>query len=119
MCFRRWLAAVRGGSSARSYKLLQLDAKYGLLSTDRVVVDLGAAPGGWCQAVHTTSPMSRLFAVDLLPLKVTIPGIEYLRGDFTEEYTREKLRERITGSMDLKDKTHCVDVVLSDMMGMS
>src|ERR1700704_1685595 len=59
---RRWLerqlndpfvaAAQREGFRSRSaYKLLQLDEQFHLLRAGQCVVDLGAAPGGWCQVV--------------------------------------------------------------------
>src|SRR5262249_57821921 len=42
-------AKREGLRSRAAFKLAEIDAKYHLLSPGARVVDLGAAPGGWCQ----------------------------------------------------------------------
>lgn len=82
----------------------------------RVIVDLGAAPGGWSQVVLHQCPDVWLFSLDLLPMGFSSPRVRFIQGDFSTQKVREHLSQRIfedTGSSDTK-----VDVVLSDMMGM-
>ena len=70
-------------------------------------VDLGAAPGGWCQYVsEKLDGNARIVAVDLLPMD-TLSGVEFVQGDFTEEVTLEEIR-RVIGDQR-------VDLVMSDM----
>ena len=38
-----------GFRSRAAYKLIEIDEKYQLLKPGQRIVDLGAAPGGWCQ----------------------------------------------------------------------
>ena len=101
--------------SRSAYKLEQLAFKYPFLQPGRVIVDLGAAPGGWSQAILHQCPDVRLFSLDILPLSFSSPRVTFVHGDFTGPRVREQLSQRIlqdTCSVDTK-----VDVVLSDMMG--
>ena len=105
--------------SRSAYKLLQLAQKYPLFRPGRTVVDLGAAPGGWCQAVRSLCPDAHLFALDLLPLQASVPEATYMQGDFTQPAIREELQARIAAQCGGDDRSGGVDVVLSDMMGRS
>src|SRR5881397_775989 len=68
--------------SRAAIKLSQIDLRYGLFEAGDVVVDLGAAPGGWSQvAQERIGPKGRVIAVDLSPMS-PIEGVEILRGDF-------------------------------------
>ena len=89
-----------------AYKLMELNDKFSLIKKGAVVVDLGAAPGGWCQvASEILNGSGRLVAIDLLPLKVT--GVaDFIQGDFTQAECYDELLALIG--------THA-DVVLSDM----
>ncbi len=108
--------AKQEGYRARSaYKLRQLDDEFDLLSPGDVVVDLGAAPGGWLQ-VAAERGAGTVIGVDrqrIDPLEDG-PGadgdLEVIRGDITDESTRETIRERVSASTDRP-----IDVVLSDM----
>lgn len=100
--------ASRDGWRARAvFKLEQIQTKERLLKPGTVCVDLGAAPGSWCQyAVKLVGPTGRVVAVDLLPME-PIPGVGFLLGDFTTPETLEALRS-LVGSRP-------VDLVMSDM----
>ncbi len=100
--------AKKAGYRARSaYKLEEIDKRDRLLRPGMNVVDLGAAPGSWCQYARTRlGKKDCLLAVDLLPIE-SIEGVAFLRGDFTEEKIRLKLGEMMDG--------RGVDLVLSDM----
>src|SRR5690606_20094604 len=90
-----------------AFKLLEIDERDHLLRPGAVVVDLGAAPGSWCQvAVRRCGPKARIFALDLLPMEA-VAGVDFLLGDFTEDAVLEELESRLGGAS--------VDVVLSDM----
>ncbi len=87
------------GYRARSvYKLMEIDRKFRLLRKGATVLDLGAAPGSWSQ--YAASRGCRVVAVDLLPM-IPIAGVTFLRGDFLEERTQERLRGLLDRSCDL------------------
>ena len=98
--------AKQEGYRARSaYKLKQLDREAGLFGPGNTVVDLGAAPGGWLQvAVERVGDDGTVVGVDLQRID-DVEGAETVRGDMTDEATREELVERVGEA----------DVVVSDM----
>ncbi len=100
--------AKKAGYRARSvYKLEEIDKRDRLLRPGMNVVDLGAAPGSWCQYARTRlGEKDYLVAVDLLPIN-PIEGVAFIQGDFTEDKIRSQLVEMMDG--------RGVDLVLSDM----
>ncbi|HUL81265.1 MAG TPA: RlmE family RNA methyltransferase [Gammaproteobacteria bacterium] len=100
--------AARGGWRSRAvFKLEQINAKERLLRPGVVCVDLGSSPGSWSQlAAKLVSPGGRVVAVDLLPMD-SLPGVEFILGDFTSQQTIAALRAALRGAK--------VDLVMSDM----
>ena len=82
-------AKAQGYRSRSAFKLLQIDAKEKILKPGQLVVDLGAAPGGWSQvAADKVKRAGRVISIDLLPI-APISGVAVLKGDFrSEELTR-------------------------------
>ena len=96
-----------GYRSRAAYKLLELQEKDRFLKPGQVVVDLGAAPGGWLQVARSVvGGKGRVIGLDLLEID-PLPGVELLQGDFLEEATLARLETLLDGRP--------VDVVLSDM----
>jgi 23S rRNA (uridine2552-2'-O)-methyltransferase len=78
-------AKEQGYRSRAAFKLLQIEEKESLFRPGAVVVDLGAAPGGWSQvAAKAVGPRGRVIAVDILEL-APISGVTILRRDFRDE----------------------------------
>ncbi|MGK2952820.1 MAG: RlmE family RNA methyltransferase [Thiobacillus sp.] len=93
--------------SRAAYKLLEIDKRDHLFRPGMTVVDLGAAPGSWCQvAVQKMKQQGRVLAIDLLPV-ASMPGVEALEGDFTQPAALAWLEEKLQSSR--------IDLVLSDM----
>lgn len=96
-----------GLRSRAAYKIEELDAADKLIAPGAVIVDLGAAPGGWSQyAARRLAGKGRVFALDLLPMDA-LPGVEFLQGDFREQAVLDRLLADLGGRP--------VDLVLSDM----
>jgi len=117
---RRWLerqlndpyvarARREGFRSRAAYKLIEVDDKLHLLKPGRVVVDLGAAPGGWSQVaaqrVGAGSGKGRVVAIDVLDLDA-IAGVDFLKLDFLNSDAPARLNDMLNGR---------ADVVLSDL----
>lgn len=102
------LRARREGFRSRAvYKLTEIDEKHRLLVPGQVVVDLGAAPGGWSQvASAAVGSKGKVIAVDILPMD-PIPGVEVVLGDFTRDETLAEVRDALGGRP--------ADLVISDM----
>jgi 23S rRNA (uridine2552-2'-O)-methyltransferase len=114
--------AKQEGYRARSaYKLKQIDEAFDLFSPGDTVVDLGAAPGGWLQvASEAVGDSGLVIGVDLQRIEpIDADNAETVRGDMTEERTREWLRERVGGDGADRDggdrPSRMADAVVSDM----
>ncbi|MDQ2702095.1 MAG: 23S rRNA (uridine(2552)-2'-O)-methyltransferase RlmE [Pseudomonadota bacterium] len=100
-------AQAEGMRSRAAYKLEELVERDRLLKPGMVVVDLGAAPGGWSQWVRQTlGDSGRVVALDILEMP-TLAGVEFLHGDFREDAVLSALESTLEGAR--------VDLVLSDM----
>jgi 23S rRNA (uridine2552-2'-O)-methyltransferase len=104
-------AAKREGYRSRAaYKLLEIDEKYRLMKPGSVVVDLGAAPGGWSQVAadltKAADAQGLVVAMDLTEID-PIPGVTFLHGDFMDEKAPALLEAALGGRRP--------DLVLSDM----
>ncbi|MFB6087130.1 MAG: SAM-dependent methyltransferase [Haloarculaceae archaeon] len=108
-------AKQQGYRSRAAYKLKQLDAESDIFARGDVVVDLGAAPGGWLQvAAEEVGPQGRVVGVDLTRIDdVEDHWVSTVRGDMTEERTQDRLRRELDSDADADEKP--VDVVISDM----
>lgn len=103
-------ARMEGYRARSAYKLLELDEKLGLLKPGMRVVDLGAAPGGWCQvaakAVKSTVEKPLVVGIDYLEMD-HVEGTLLLQKDFTDDDAPQALIDLLGG--------HKADIVLSDM----
>jgi len=96
-----------GYRSRATFKLIELQGKDRILKPGQIVVDLGAAPGGWSQwARPQLGSKGQLFALDILPMD-PLPQVDFILGDFREEAVLRQLEARLGGQK--------VDLVLSDM----
>lgn len=96
-----------GYRSRAAFKLIQLDEKYNFLSKNKVIVDLGCAPGGWSQVASLKlKGTGKLVGLDILPTE-PLEGATFVCQDFTEEGATEKLLELLGGDR--------ANVVMSDM----
>lgn len=100
-------AQKEGWRSRAVFKLKEIDEKDRLLKPGMIVVDLGAAPGSWCQyVVKRIQPGGRLVALDILDFE-PINGVEFIQGDFREDVVLEHIKSALAGRQ--------ADLVLSDM----
>jgi 23S rRNA (uridine2552-2'-O)-methyltransferase len=94
--------------SRASYKLLQAVKKHKFIKPGYVVVDLGAAPGGWTQAAKKlVGDSGFVLAVDMKPIEpVDAPNVRTIIGDVSEPQTIQNILEFLPRS---------TDVVVSDV----
>lgn len=101
------LARQKGYRSRAAYKLLAIQEKDEIIQPGMVVVDLGAAPGGWSEvAAKLVGEKGKIIAVDILPMQ-PIPGVEVIQGDFTDHTVLETVLQHF--------EKQSVDLVISDM----
>lgn len=100
-------AQAEGMRSRAAYKLEELLERDRLIKPGMVIVDLGAAPGGWSQvAQRQLDGRGRVVALDILDMP-PIAGVAFIHGDFREDAVLKLLEAELAGQP--------VDLVLSDM----
>ncbi|MEE2864432.1 MAG: RlmE family RNA methyltransferase, partial [Pseudomonadota bacterium] len=103
-------AKMDGYRSRAAYKLIEIDDKHKLLKPGYRVVDLGCAPGGWCQVaverVQSSVEAPKVVGIDYLEMD-HVRGTTFLQKDFLDDDAPAALLEALGG--------HKPDVVLSDM----
>jgi 23S rRNA (uridine2552-2'-O)-methyltransferase len=104
-------ATKEGYRSRAAFKLMEIVDRDRLVHAGMRIVDLGSAPGGWCQIVserlHTDGRLNgHLLAIDILPME-PVKGVEFLHGDFTDDAVLADFVARLDG--------HPLDLVLSDI----
>jgi len=94
--------AIREGYRSRaSYKLIQIQEKFNIFKSGNLVLDVGAAPGGWSQvASNYIKPNGRVYAVDLEYIE-PIDNVIAIRGDISEEETKDRIRALIAAPVDV------------------
>lgn len=111
-------AKKEGYRGRAAYKILELDDRYSFLKPGARVVDLGCAPGGWCQVAvprinalgeNTKKPQGRIIGVDLQEVE-PISGVELHQLDFLSDGADELVKGWLGGR---------ADVVMSDMAAAS
>ena len=111
-------AQADGYRGRAAYKILELDDKFRFLVPGARIVDLGCAPGGWCQvAVQRINALGTrqgkkvgtILGVDLQEVE-SIPGAEIHVLDFMEDDADAKVKAWLNGP---------ADVVMSDMAAAS
>lgn len=100
-------AHMDGYRGRAAYKLIEIDEKAKLLEPDMMVVDLGAAPGGWCQVAANKG--CKVIGLDILEID-PLPGVTMVQMDFNDDDAPERLMAAMKEMGNEK-----ADIVLSDM----
>ncbi|MEP6941098.1 MAG: 23S rRNA (uridine(2552)-2'-O)-methyltransferase RlmE [Rudaea sp.] len=105
-------AQAEGWRSRAVFKLEELIERDQLLKPGMLVVDLGAAPGGWSQMARERLGekngewTGRIIALDILPMQ-GLAGVEFIEGDFREDAVIRQLEDALGGAR--------IDLVLCDI----
>jgi len=99
-----------GYRSRGAFKIIEINDKFKILKKNHIVLDLGAAPGGWSQIAVEICGEGNVFGIDLLEID-PIKGAFFIQQDFLEEDCAQKISNLV------KEKTgfEKCNVVLSDM----
>ena len=96
---------VDGYRARSAYKLIEINEKFKIFKNGMCVVDIGAAPGSWSQYVSKILKNGKIISIDLKEM-INIENTIQIKGDFTETFTQNKIKESLSKKP---------DVVVSDM----
>jgi 23S rRNA (uridine2552-2'-O)-methyltransferase len=117
---RRWLerhlndpyvhrSKAEGYRSRAAFKLTEINDRYKILKPGMKIIDLGAAPGGWCQVAAqicgSSNDAPSVVGIDYLEMD-HLPGVALLQMDFLDDAAPGRLMEMLGSAP---------DIVLSDM----
>ncbi len=103
----RRLAREEGYKSRAAYKLLENVRKYRLIKDGDVVLDFGAAPGGWLQvAAEAAGDSGLVVGVDLEPVDINLRNVIAIQSDVKSPELPIRLEKVLPRK---------ADVVLSDL----
>lgn len=97
-------ARRQGYRSRAAFKIIEMDQQLHLFKPGMLVVDLGAAPGGWSQVA--AQKKAKVIALDILPME-PVPDVTFLQMDFMDEDAPEALIAAMGGQ--------AADLVMSDI----
>lgn len=96
-------AREMGYRSRAAFKLAEMDERFKFLKPGQKLIDLGCAPGGWCQVASAKIGLDkgkgRIVGIDLLPVD-PIPGVELIELDFMADEAPALLTEKLGGKAD-------------------
>ena len=96
---------VDGYRARSAYKLIEIDQKFKIFKGGLTIIDIGAAPGSWSQYASKVVKNGKIISIDLKEIE-SIPNTIQIKGDFTEDNIKQKIKDQL--------KTNA-DVVMSDM----
>lgn len=92
-------AKIKGYRSRAAFKLIELDEKFNLLARGAIIVDLGAAPGGWSQ-IAVENGAGKVIGIDILPVE-PVAGADIIEMDFMDTKAPQTLIDMLGGQADL------------------
>ena len=96
---------VDGYRARSAYKLIEIDEKFRIFKGGMTVIDIGAAPGSWSQYASKVVKNGKIISVDLKEME-KIQNTIQIKGDFTEKYTQNLIKNYLYNR---------ADVIMSDM----
>ncbi len=102
------MAEKLGYRGRAAFKLKEIDEKLKFLKPNMTIIDLGAAPGGWCQVA--TEKGCKVIAIDLLEMD-ELPDVEFFQMDFMDDDAPDILKN----ALGKQSEDGLTNIVLSDM----
>ncbi|PCI55340.1 MAG: rRNA methyltransferase [Alphaproteobacteria bacterium] len=102
------MAQKQGYRGRAAFKLIEINEKLDFLKPGMTIIDLGAAPGGWCQVA--TQKKCKVIAIDLLEID-EMPDVEFFKMDFMDDDVPDILKN----ALNEQSADGLADAVLSDM----
>ncbi len=71
-----------GFLSRASFKLIEIEKKYRLISKSNNILEIGSSPGGWSQVLIEFNPTAKIDAFDIIDMKFNHKNINFIKKNF-------------------------------------
>lgn len=83
-----------GWRSRAAFKIIEIDEKFKIFKKNKIIIDLGSAPGGWSQYAVQKVGFGNVLALDLIEMS-EISGVKFMKIDFLEIDAANKVKEAL------------------------
>jgi 23S rRNA (uridine2552-2'-O)-methyltransferase len=94
-----------GYRSRASFKLIEINKKFGFIKDKTNLLDLGSCPGGWSQVASQIIKTGKIMSIDIKDMD-PIKNLKFIKGDILEETTKNEVINFFKSNL---------DVIISDM----
>ena len=94
-----------GYRSRASFKLIEINKKFGFIKDKTNLLDLGSCPGGWSQVASQIIKTGKIMSIDIKDMD-PIKNLKFIKGDILEDSTKNEVINFFKSSL---------DVIISDM----
>lgn len=94
-----------GYRSRASFKLIEINKKFGFIKDKTNLLDLGSCPGGWSQVASQIIKTGKIMSIDIKDMD-PIKNLKFIKGDILEDTTKNEVINFFKLNL---------DVIISDM----
>jgi len=94
-----------GYRSRASFKLIEINKKFGFIKDKTNLLDLGSCPGGWSQVASQIIKTGKIMSIDIKDMD-PIKNLKFIKGDILEDETKNEVINFFKSNL---------DVIISDM----
>ena len=94
-----------GYRSRASFKLIEINKKFGFIKDKTNLLDLGSCPGGWSQVASQIIKTGKIMSIDIKDMD-PIKNLKFFKGDILENTTKNEVINFFKSNL---------DVIISDM----
>ena len=94
-----------GYRSRASFKLIEINKKFGFIKDKTNLLDLGSCPGGWSQVASQIIKTGKIMSIDIKDMD-PIKNLKFIKGDILQDSTKNEVINFFKSNL---------DVIISDM----
>ena len=94
-----------GYRSRASFKLIEINKKFGFIKDKTNLLDLGSCPGGWSQVASQIIKTGKIMSIDIKDMD-PIKNLKFIKGDILEDSIKNEVINFFKSNL---------DVIISDM----
>ena len=89
-----------GYRSRASFKLIEINKKFGFIKDKTNLLDLGSCPGGWSQVASQIIKTGKIMSIDIKDMD-PIKNLKFIKGDILEDSTKNEVINFFKSNLDV------------------